>query len=37
MKKSKKRQMYEQRIYNVQDYISTHLDQEMNLKKLAKL
>ncbi len=37
MKKSRKRLVYEQRIYRVQDYISTHFDQELNLEKLAQI
>lgn len=37
MKKSKKRLMYEQRIYRVQDYISNHLDGELKLENLAQL
>lgn len=37
MKKSRKRFIYEQRIYCVQDYIATHLDQDLNLEKLASI
>ncbi|MCP4131982.1 MAG: AraC family transcriptional regulator [bacterium] len=37
MEKSRKRLIYEQRIHHVQDYISTHLDEELNLEKLAEI
>lgn len=37
MKKNRKRLFYEQRIYRVQDYISDHLDQELNLETLAQI
>jgi len=35
MEKTDTRKRYEQRIYRVQDYISAHLDQDLNLEKLA--
>lgn len=37
MEKNKKRIIYEKRIYQVQDYISAHLDEELNLEKLAQI
>ena len=37
MKKSKNRQVYEQNIHRIQDYISAHLDQDLNLEQLAKI
>lgn len=37
MQKSRSRHIYEQRIYKVQDYICTHLDQELKLEKIAKI
>lgn len=37
MKKSSKRIKYEQRIFRVQDYICTHLDEELALEKLARI
>lgn len=37
MGKSRNHQGHKQDIYKVQDYICTHLDQELNLAKLAKI
>jgi len=37
MMKSRKRRLYEQRIYRVQDYIGLHFDQELTLERLAQL
>lgn len=37
MEKSPKQISYEERIYHIQDFIGSHLDQELNLEKLAQI
>lgn len=37
MEKNKSRLLYEERVYIIQDYISHHLHEELNLEKIAKI
>ena len=37
MQKSEQRLIYERRIHRVQDYINTHFDEKLDLKKLARI